>query len=98
MKIQMHSLKFNADQKLLDYVQKKVDKLDSLYDRIVDGEVILRLNNEGTENKTVEIKLNIPGSQVFSKEQSDTFEKATDQAVGAVRTQLNKFKERIRSH
>jgi putative sigma-54 modulation protein len=98
MKIQMHSLKFNADQKLLDYVQKKVNKLDTLYDRVVDGEVILRLNNEGTENKTVEIKLNVPGSQVFSKEDSDTFEKSTDQAVESIRRQLNKFKERVRSH
>ncbi len=98
MKIQMHSLKFNADQKLLDYVQKKVNKLDTLYDRVVDGEVILRLNNEGTENKTVEIKLNLPGSQVFSKEDSDTFEKGTDQAVESIRRQLNKFKERVRSH
>lgn len=98
MKLQMHSLKFNADQKLLDYVQKKVDKLDSHYDRVVDGEVILRLNNEGIENKTVEIKLNLPGNQVFSKEQSNTFEKATDQAVHAVKRQLDKFKDRIRSH
>jgi len=98
MKLQMHSLKFDADQKLLDYVQKKVDKLDSHYDRVVDGEVILRLNNEGIENKTVEIKLNLPGNQVFSKEQSNTFEKATDQAVHAVKRQLDKFKDRTRSH
>ncbi len=98
MKLQMHSLKFDADQKLLDYVQKKVDKLDSYYDRVVDGEVILRLNNEGIENKTVEIKLNLPGNQVFSKEQSNTFEKATDQAVHAVKRQLDKFKDRTRSH
>jgi len=98
MKLKMHSLKFSADQKLLDYVQKKIEKLDSHFDRVVDGEVYLRLNNEGMENKTVEIKLNVPGNQVFIKEQSNTFEKATDQAVQALKRQLIKFKERTRSH
>ncbi len=97
MKLQMHSLKFNADQKLLDYVQKKVNKLDNHYDRVVDGEVTLRINNEGNKNKTVEIKLNVPGNQVFSREQSTTFEKATDQAVDALIRQLDKFKDRLRS-
>ncbi len=97
MKLQMHSLKFNADQKLLDYVQKKVNKLDNHYDRVVDAEVTLRINNEGNKNKTVEIKLNVPGNQVFSREQSTTFEKATDQAVDALIRQLDKFKDRLRS-
>ncbi len=60
MKLNVHSLKFDADQKLIDYIQKKADKLDRYFDRVVDGEVILKLNNEGIDNKTVEIKINIP--------------------------------------
>ncbi|MTI23492.1 HPF/RaiA family ribosome-associated protein, partial [Fulvivirga kasyanovii] len=55
MKLQMHSIHFDADQKLIDFIQKKVDKLETFYDRVVDGEVFLRLNNSGIENKTVEI-------------------------------------------
>lgn len=98
MKTQMQSLKFDADQKLLDYVQKKVNKLESHYDRVVDAEVTLKLNNEGNQNKTVEIKLNVPGNQIFAKEQSTTFEKATDAAVDSIKRQLDKFKEKLRSH
>ena len=98
MKLQMHSLKFDADQKLLDYVEKKISKLDSQFERVVDGEVILRLNNEGFDNKTVEVKVNLPGNQIFTKEQSSTFEKATDLAVQNLKRQLGKFKERIRTH
>lgn len=92
MKLQVHSIHFDADQKLIDFVQKKVDKLETFYDRLVDGEVFLRLNNEGVENKTVEIKLKVPGSQLFAKEQAKTFEAATDMATEALRVQLNKFK------
>ena len=92
MKIQVHSLRFDADQKLLDYIQKKVDKLDTYYDRIVDGEVILKLNNTGVENKTVELKVNVPGDQIFASENSNTFEVAANMAVEAIRRQLKKKK------
>lgn len=91
----MHSIHFDADQKLLDFIQKKADKLETFYDRIVDGEVFMRLEkNDNRENKVVEIKINLPGDQLFSKEHSTSFEAATDQAVEALRRQLKKFKEK----
>lgn len=98
MKLQIHSIHFDADQKLLDFIQKKVDKLETFYDRIVDGEVFLRLNNTGVENKTVEIKLNIPGQQLFAKEQAKSFEEATDISVEALRRQIRKLKVKQMAH
>ncbi|MEQ8244660.1 ribosome-associated translation inhibitor RaiA [Fulvivirga sp.] len=92
MKLQIHSIHFDADQKLIAFIQKKADKLETFYDRIVDGEVFLRLNNSGIENKTVEIKLNVPGNQLFAKEQATSFEEATDLATEALRRQLRKAK------
>lgn len=97
MKLQVQSIHFDADQKLIDFIQKKVDKLETFYDRMVDGEVFLRLNNEGTENKTVEIKLNLPGQNLFAKEHASSFEAATDQATEALRAQLKKFKTKIKN-
>ncbi len=94
MKLQVHSIHFTADQKLIDFIQKKVDKLETFYDRLVDGEVFLRVNNEGVDNKTVEIKLRVPGNQLFAKEQAKSFEAATDQATEALKMQLQKFKEK----
>lgn len=94
----MHSIHFDADQKLIDFIQKKVDKLETFYDRMVDGEVFLRLNNSGIENKTVEIKLNIPGGQLFAKEEAKSFEEATDQATEALRRQLRKVKVKQMAH
>jgi putative sigma-54 modulation protein len=96
MKLQVHSIHFDADSKLVDFIQKKVDKLETFYDRLVDGEVFLRLNNEGVENKTVEIKLNIPGTQLFAIEKAKSFEAAADQATTALKNQLKKFKTKIR--
>jgi putative sigma-54 modulation protein len=96
MKLQVHSIHFNADQKLIDFIQKKVDKLETFYDRLTDGEVFLRLNNEGIENKTVEIKLNVPGTQLFATEKARSFEAAADLASEALKIQLQKFKTKLR--
>ncbi len=95
MRLQVHSIHFDADQKLIDFIGQRVDKLHTFYDRLEDGEVFLKINNEGIENKTVEIKLNVPGKKLFAKEQARSFEAAADLAVEALRNQLNKLKTRI---
>jgi putative sigma-54 modulation protein len=96
MKLQVHSIHFNADRKLVDFIRKKINKLETFYDRLVDGEVFLRLNNEGIENKTVEIKLRVPGSQLFAIEKARSFEAAADEATNALTMQLKKFKTKIK--
>jgi putative sigma-54 modulation protein len=99
MKLQMHSIRFDADQKLIDFIQKKADKLDRFFDRIIDGEVFMRLDKDNNmENKIIEIKLNIPKNQLFAKERAKTFEEASDQAVEALRKQIVKHKDKIVSH
>ena len=99
MKLQMHSIHFDADRKLIDFIQKKTDKLDTFYGRIIDGEVTMRLNKDETqENKLVELKVRIPGQQLFSREQAKTFEAATDMAVDAMRKQLEKHKAKLVAH
>jgi putative sigma-54 modulation protein len=97
MRLQVHSIHFDADRKLIDFIEQRVDKLHTFYDRLEDGEVFLRINNEGVENKTVEIKINVPGKQLFAKEQAKSFEAAADLAVEALRNQLKKFKTQIKN-
>ena len=97
MKLQVHSIHFDADRKLINFIQRKINKLETFYDRMVDGEVFLRLNNEGIENKTVEIKLKVPGHQLFATEKARSFEAATDLATAALRMQLKKFKTKIKN-
>jgi len=99
MKLQMQSIHFDADQKLVDFIQRKADKLDTFYDRIIDGEVKLRIENDDKrENKILEFKLNIPGTQLFAKEKAKSFEEATDEAVESLRRQLKKRKEKLAVH
>jgi len=98
MKVQVQSIHFDADIKLINFIQKKLDKLDTFYDRTIDAEVILRLNNEGIENKTVEIKLNVPGEQLFAQKTNGSFEAATDHCAEALRRQIKKHKEKVLAH
>src|ERR1700678_2606690 len=95
MKITVQSIHFNADKGLLEFIQKKVDKLDTFYDNIINGEVYLRLEKvEDEANKITEIKLLLPGNQVFAKEQCKSFEEATDLAVESLRKQIERHKKR----
>jgi putative sigma-54 modulation protein len=95
MKITVQSIRFNADKKLLDFIQKKANKLDQYFDRIISGEIYLRLENvEDVANKITEIKLTLPGNQLFAKEQCKTFEEATDLAVECLRKQIEKHKQK----
>lgn len=97
MKIKVQSIHFNADKELIEFVHARVSHLLHFYDHIIDSEVYLKLGNNGShENKIAEIKLNTPGKILFAKEQSKTFEEATDIAVEALRHQIIKHKEKIR--
>lgn len=97
MRIKVQSIHFDADQKLLGFIQEKVDKLIHFYEDIIDGEVFLRLDkSSNAENKVTEIKLNTPGKVMFAKERCRTFEEATDTAIEALRKQITKHKEKKR--
>lgn len=99
MKIRVQSIHFTADRKLLAFVQKKADKLDQFYDQIIGGEVYLKLENVGDEfNKISEIRLMIPGNDLFAKERCKSFEEATYRAIVSLRKQIERHKVKIRSN
>jgi putative sigma-54 modulation protein len=95
MKIRVQSIHFNADKKLLEFIQKKADKLDLFYDQIISGEVYLKLENvEDEANKVTEIKVMLPGNQIFAKHQCKTFEEGTDLAIESLIKQIDKHKQK----
>jgi putative sigma-54 modulation protein len=99
MNIKVNTVHFTADQKLVDFVNKKVAKMDVFFDGIINAEVLLKVDKpESANNKITEIKLSLPATDyLFAKKQADTFEEATDLAVDAIRIQLKKHKDRLRS-
>jgi len=98
MNIKIQSVRFDADKKLLAYIEQKVGKLSQYAGDIIDTEVILRLEkSEEKDNKVAEIKINIPrGNDIFARKQAKTFEESVDLATEALRRQLKKFKEKQR--
>ncbi len=97
MTITVQSVHFDADKKLISFVNEKVEKLSHFFDNIIGAEVILRLDKSSTsDNKIAEIKLLIPGNDLFAKRQCKTFEEAADSAVAALKTQIKKHKEKVR--
>jgi putative sigma-54 modulation protein len=98
MKIEIQSIHFKADKKLLDFIKAKVEKTQTFFDGVQLAEVFLRLekDKEG-ENKVVEIKMNVAGKAIFAKEQSSTFETATDLVLDKLVAQIRKQKEKLQA-
>ena len=95
MKVQIHAVHFDASEHLTDYIQKKVSKLSTFSDKIIDVEVFLKIEKpETSNNKIVEIKLNISKHQCFAKEKAETFEAATDIVTDKIKEQIKRYKEK----
>ena len=91
MDIQIHSIHFNADKDLLAFIKSKLNKLITFNDSIISADVFLRIekNNE-MENKLVDIKIHVPGKELFAKRHSTSFEAAVDEVTEALRRQVVK--------
>lgn len=95
VKIQTHH--FDADSKLVSYVEKKLSKLTQFHERITKVDVFLKLDNVAhkIKDKVAEIKVHIPKHDFFVKHSSKSFEESFDSALDAVITQMKRKKERM---
>ena len=97
MNTKIQSIKFNADQKLLAFVEEKVAKLDKFFDGIVSAEVAMSIEHVSDEkNKVVKIRLEVPGTALFAENKCKSFEEAVDLNVEVLKKQLAKYKEKLR--
>jgi putative sigma-54 modulation protein len=98
MKVNTQSVNFAADQKLIDFIQKRMDKLDMYYDKIIQSDVYLKVENTSDkENKIFEAKVSVPGDSFVVKKQCKSFEEGADIAVASLQRQLKKRKEKLRA-
>jgi putative sigma-54 modulation protein len=88
---------FTADTDLLAFVNDKISKLHQFFDGIVAIEVYMKLdNNREDDNKVAEMRVFIPGNDLFVKKQGKSFEEAIDQVMEALKRQVQKHKEKIK--
>ena len=95
MTINLQSVHFDADKKLISFAEEKVNKLKLFYEGIVGAEIILKLDkSDDKQNKISEVKLLVSGDELFAKKQCSTFEESIDDCVSALKTQVLKYKEK----
>ncbi len=97
MNVKMHAVHFSADKKLVDFIEKKLSKLDTFFDKIIGADVFLKLDSHGAvKDKVAEIKLVVPGGTLVVKEMSQSFEAAVDEAIDSLKRMLIRYKEKDR--
>lgn len=97
MNIKINSVRFSPNSNLETFVEGKLKKLEQYSDDIIGAEVFLKLENtQDQDNKIAEIKIDIPGNELFVKKQSKSFEESTDTAIEALKRQITRAKEKRR--
>ncbi len=99
MEIKIQSIHFDATEKLQEFIEKKVAKLEKTYEDIQKVEVQLKVVKPAAAlNKETSLTVTVPGNTFFVEKTNDTFEEGVDQAVDSLKVQLTKFKEKMRKH
>ena len=97
MKVEIQSVNFNANEELTNFIQKRMNKLDLFYDKIIKLAIYLKLENTSDKtNKIFEAQLSVPGDIITYKGVFRTFEAGTDAAAHVLERQLKKRKEKLR--
>ena len=93
MKVKIQSIHFNPDKRLIDFINRKIEKIISIDDSIIKIDVFLKIDRpESPNNKIVEIRNHTSKGERFAKKQCDTFEESVDLAIQALRKQVLKHK------
>ncbi|MBS1733685.1 MAG: ribosome-associated translation inhibitor RaiA [Bacteroidetes bacterium] len=97
MNVNIQTVHFDADAKLIAHVEKKISKLSQFHDRITKVDVYLKLDNivHTIKDKVAEIKVMIPRHEFFVKQSSKSFEESFDEAMDAVISQIKKKKDKL---
>ena len=98
MEVKIQSIHFDATEKLLAFIEKKVAKLEKSYEDIQKVEVQLKVVKPATAlNKETSLSVNVPGEAIYVAKTCDTFEEGIDQCVDALKVKLTKYKEKTRN-
>src|SRR5690349_6960013 len=96
MNVNIQTVHFDADNKLVDFVNKKLVKLNTFHDRIIKVDVYLKLDNlvHTIKDKIAEIRVQVPRHSFFVKVSSKSFEESFDTALESLVSQVKRQKEK----
>jgi len=96
MNIKINTMHFDADKKLTEFVENKLDKLQKFETNIVTADVFLTFNKAQAdkENKIAKIKIDLPGTELFAEKGTKSFEESVDSVIEALKKQIMKYKEK----
>ena len=99
MNVNVHAVNFNVDGKLVSFIQERMDRLEKYYDRVVSADVFLKVEKTSEkENKSVEIRVLVPGDEFMVKKQCKKFEEAVEQSAETLERLLTKRKEKVKHY
>lgn len=97
MNVKIQSVKFDADMRLIEFIQAKMDKMDRFVENAIGAQVTLRIDKDDElGNKVAIVKIDVAGGDLVAERRCKTFEEAVDLCLDAIRKQIEKYKEKHR--
>ena len=97
MNVKIQSVKFDADQKLVDFIHLKLSKIGRFADNILSADVTLKIDKDDEAgNKVAIVKIDVAGDELLAERRCKTFEEAIDLCLDAIKKQIDKYKEKRR--
>lgn len=96
MNVNIQTVRFDADTRLVEYIERKLEKLNTFHDRIIQVSVFLKLDNvvHNIKDKIAEIRVHVPRHDFFVKSTSKSFEQSFDDALDSIVNQIKRKKQK----
>ena len=97
MKVEIQSVKFDADKKLVDFIQAKMNKMDRFVENALSSQVTLKIDKDDEQgSKVAVVKIDVAGGELLAERRCKSFEEAIDLCLDAIKKQIDKYKEKRR--
>ena len=99
MEINVQFVKLKTNDFLEVFVVKELSKVAKKYKWILKADVFYKLEKDPKgKGKICDIRLSLPGPQIFATSNEKSFEEATDETISDLLIQLKKYKGNIKPY
>lgn len=95
MNITITGRRITVSDRLSEYAEKKMQKLESYFDQLIDARIILSVEKL---DHMAEVLINGDGVQFYGREKADTLYSAIDLLFEKMEKQINRYKEKHSAH
>ncbi|WP_153101440.1 ribosome hibernation-promoting factor, HPF/YfiA family [Paraburkholderia hayleyella] len=98
MNLQISGHHLEVTPALREYVIAKLDRVLRHFDQVIDGSVVLSVDNQKEKRQKIEINLHLKGKDIFVESAESDMYAAIDLVIDKLDRQVIRHKDRLQGH